>query len=221
MYSIGPADARAAALQQLAEIQEDPPIQRLALRHAGHADVAYDALQSTYYAIARLKNLEQIDNLRPYFCKVLIHEVYRELGQLGAALVEDFALVTEAGHGAVSLHPVSSPSIEDAVRIWLLAQCWFKRLADERDRLRAAVPARSGDPGRYRAVIYSAAEQVLRHGISGEPSDADSNGAFRAAYPEYFAQPDASANLLHQRFRRAREDLKALLQAVVRHDELT
>ena len=32
-------------------------------------------------------------------------------------------------------------------------------------------------------------------------SDVDSNDAFRAAYPEYFAQPGASANLLHQRFR--------------------
>ena len=53
-------------------------------------------------------------------------------------------------------------------------------------------------------MIYDSAEQVLRDGINGEPSDADSNDAFRAAYPEYFAQPGASANLLHQRFRRAR-----------------
>jgi len=73
----------------------------------------------------------------------------------------------------------------------------------------------------YRAVICDAAGQVLRDGINAEPNDADSNDAFRAAFPEYFAQPGASANLLHQRFRRAREDVKALLQAVVNRDELT
>ena len=66
-----------------------------------------------------------------------------------------------------------------------------------------------------------AGHAVSDDGINGEPSDADSNDTFRAAYPEYFAQPGAAANLLHQRFRRAREDVKALLQAVVRRDELT
>jgi len=70
-------------------------------------------------------------------------------------------------------------------------------------------------------VVCDAAGQVLRDGINGEPSDADTNPALRAAYPEYFAQPDASADLLHQRFRRARENVKALLQAVVSRDELT
>lgn len=83
------------------------------------------------------------------------------------------------------------------------------------------IPARSEDPRRYRIVIYHAAEQVLLDGLNGEASDADSNEAFRAAYPGYFAQPGASANLLHQRFRRAREDVKALLQEVVDRGELT
>ncbi len=70
-------------------------------------------------------------------------------------------------------------------------------------------------------MIYAAAEQVLRDAINEEPSEADTNDAFRAAYPEYFDQPGASANLSHQRFRRAREDVKALLQAVVSRDELS
>ena len=83
------------------------------------------------------------------------------------------------------------------------------------------MPTRSGNPALYRAAICTSAEGVLRDGINAEPSDADSNDAFRAAYPAYFAQPGASANLLHQRFRRAREDVKALLKAVVRRDELT
>ena len=95
-------------------------------------------------------------------------------------------------------------------------ESWLDRLHAQRACLKAAVPARSDDPVLYRALIYTSAEGVLRDGINAEPSDADSNDAFRAAYPEYFAQPGASANLLHQRFRRAREDVKALLQAVVR-----
>ena len=53
----------------------------------------------------------------------------------------------------------------------------------------------------------------MRDGIGGGPSDADSNDAFRAGYPECFNQPDCEANTLHQRFRRARDDVKALLQA--------
>jgi hypothetical protein len=91
----------------------------------------------------------------------------------------------------------------------------------QRDRLRAEVPARSDDPVRYRAVVCDAAGQVLRDGINGESSEADTNPALRAAYPEYFDQPDASPNTLHQRFGRARTDVRSLLQAVMSRDELT
>jgi hypothetical protein len=221
VHSIDPADILAAARQQLAEIREDPRIKGLALRHAGHPALAGDALQSAYYAVARLENLDQIKNLRAYFCKVLIREVHRERSQLGAALIDDFARVMETHQDDVGCHPTAPPSVDDAVCTSLQARVWLERFAARRDRLRADVPARSDDPGRYRAVVCDAARQVLGDGINGEPSDADSNDAFRAAYPEYFAQPDASADLLHQRFRRAREDVKALLQAVVSRDELT
>ena len=37
------------------------------------------------------------------------------------------------------------------------------------------VQARSDDPSRYRTVVYAAAEQVLRDGITGESSEADPN----------------------------------------------
>lgn len=221
MHSFDPANGPADTRQQLVTIREDPRIKRFALWHAGHPDLADDALQCAYYAVVRLKNLEQIENLRAYFCKVLIREIRRECSQLGAALVNDFPRVVETRHDAAGSHLASSPSIEDAVCISLQAQVWLERFAAQRDCLRARVSARSDDPVRYRAVICHAAEQVLRDGINAEPSDADSNGAFRATYPEYFAQPDASADLLHQRFRRAREDIKALLQAVVSHNELT
>jgi DNA-directed RNA polymerase specialized sigma24 family protein len=220
VHSIDPADTRPAALQQLAEIQEDPPIQRLALRYTGHPALARDGLQRAYYAMARLENLEQIQNLRAYFCKVLIREIYRERGQLGATLVDDFARVAEAHQDTAGCQP-SPPPVDETVCTSVQAQVWLERFAVQRECLRDAVPARSDDPTRYRTMICTAAEQVLREGINGEPSEADTNPVLRAAYPEYFDQPDASANTNHQRFRRAREDVKALLQTVVHRNELT
>jgi DNA-directed RNA polymerase specialized sigma24 family protein len=221
VHCIYPADILATARQQLAEILEDPRIRGLALRYAGHPALADDALQSTYYAIARLEHLEQIQNLRAYVCKVLIREVHRERNQVGAALVEDFARVAEAHQDAVGCHPASPVSVDDAVCTTLQAEVWLERFAAQRDRLRAGVPARSDEPDRYRAVVCDAAGQVLHDGINGESSLADTNPALRAAYPEYFDQPDASPNTLHQRFRRARTDVRSLLQAVVSRDELT
>jgi DNA-directed RNA polymerase specialized sigma24 family protein len=216
MHSSDPAEGLEAALRRLVAIREDPRIKRFALRYAGHPDLADDALQSAFYAMVRLKNLGQIKNLRAYFCKVLVREVHRARGQLGATLVDDFARVAEARQDRVS-----RPSIEDEVYASLRARSWLNRLAAGREALMAAVPARSDDPDRYRAVIFYAAEQVLRDGINGESSEGGTNPAFRTAYPEYFGQPDASLNTCHQRFRRARMDLRGLLQVVVRQDELS
>lgn len=217
MPTVNPADGMTPAHQRLLAILQDPWIKRFALRRAGHAEVAEDALQSAYYAMARLQNLEQIDNLHAYFCKVLVHQVYRERGQLGAALVEDFVSVAETRHDAAD----SRPSTEDAACSFLQVRAWLQQLADKRDRLIAAVPARSDDPARYRAVIYAAAKQVLRSVIDAEPSEADTNQAFQTAWPEYFGSPGAAPNTCHQRFRRARTDVRAMLQDVVPRDELT
>ncbi len=218
MSSIKPADPPAAARQQLTEIREDPRIKRLALRYAGHSDLADDALQRTYYALVQLKNLDEIENLRAYFRTVLIREIHRERNQLGAALVEDFTRVVETCQGAGT--PVSPLPIDDSVGFSLQARSWLERLANERHGLLAGIPARSDDPVRYRAVIYAAAEQVLRDGINAEPSDADTNDAFRAAYPGYFDRSDCPVNTRHQRFCRARDDVRELLQVVVSRDEL-
>ena len=224
MSSIQPADPvatarqRLAALQHLTEIREDPRIKRLARRYAGDPALADDALQRTYYALAQLKNLEQITNLPAYFRKVLVRQVHRERGQLAATLVEDFTRLVEARQDAGG--PVTPPSIEDTVGFSLQARSWLERLANGRDGLRAGVPARSDDPVRYRVVIYVAAEQVLRDGINAESSDADTDQAFRAAYPDYFDQLGCLPNTLYQRFHRARDDVKHLLQAIVSRNEL-
>jgi DNA-directed RNA polymerase specialized sigma24 family protein len=219
--SIDTADSLTAAHQQLVTIREDPRMRSLAIWHAGHPDLADDALQSAYYAVARLKNLDEIENLRAYFRKVLIREVYRERGQLGATLVDNFVRMAEARQDAVGCDRASPPCVEAAVCLSLQAKSWLQRLADRRDILLAEVPARSDDPVRYRGVIFGAAEQVLRDGINAEPSEADANPALRVAYPEYFDQPDASRDTCNQRFCRARTDVRQLLQAVVSRDELS
>jgi hypothetical protein len=64
-------------------------------------------------------------------------------------------------------------------------------------------------------------DQVLRDGINGEPVETDTSNALQAAYAEFFAEPGVSADLLHQRFRRARLDVRALLKAIVDRNELT
>lgn len=221
MDSIDPEEIRAAALKQLAEILVDPRTKGLALRYAGNPALAGDALQNTYFALARLEYLAQIVKLRAYVRKVLIREIRRERNQLGAALVNDFVRVVEAHQETAGCRPAPPPAVDDMAYTSLQAQVWLERFAAQREGLRDAVPARSDEPARYRTVICTAAEQVLRDGINGEPSDADTNDALRAAYPEYFDQSDAAPNTLHQRFRRAREDVRALLQTVVSRDELT
>lgn len=220
MLSTYPADRLADARRQLMEIRMDPGMQKFARRKAGDPDMADDALQSAYCAVLRVEHLDQVEDLRAYFARVLIHEVYRERGQLRTALVDDFDRVAEERLGAIGCHRTPPPSVQDAVCISLQGGSWLKRLADERRDLLASVPARSRDSGRYRAVIYAAAEQILRAGISGDVSEADTNDTLRASYPEYFQQPDAAPNTCDQRFCRARVDIRALLRRVVSHDEL-
>ena len=101
----------------------------------------------------------------------------------------------------------------------LQARALLKRFAARNYYLREEVPGRSGEPDRYRGVIVTVAEQVLRDAIDDRASQADSDDAFRAAYPEWFDQPGATADTHHRRFRRARLDVRHVLQAGVR-DEL-
>jgi hypothetical protein len=97
---------------------------------------------------------------------------------------------------------------------------WCGRLAARREGLRAAVPARSTDPERYADLILVIAERRLRACIAGDDSQADSNEALRAAYPEWFAEPGCRPNTCDQRFSRARADVRDVLKAVVTRDEL-
>jgi DNA-directed RNA polymerase specialized sigma24 family protein len=208
--------------QDLLAIRHGPQVGRVALRWAGTPDLAEDILQAAYCGLAALKHPERIDNLHAYFLKALKNEASRlyAAGRVTPVENPEDALVPDR-HGTAVCGSAPVRPLDELVGFSLQAQSWLKRIGDDRDCLLDAVPARSDDPARYRAVIYATAEQVLRDGINGEPSDADSNDAFRAAYSQFFAQPGAAANLLHQRFRRARIDVKALLKAIIDRDELT
>ena len=81
-------------------------------------------------------------------------------------------------------------------------------------------PGARTDPGRYRDLIVAVSEQVLRAILGGDVSEADSNEALRAAYPEWFGQNGRADNNAHQRLSRARADVRDLLKAVVSRDEL-
>jgi DNA-directed RNA polymerase specialized sigma24 family protein len=208
---------------RLLAIRQDPQVIGLAYKWARDPYLAEDALQIAYYKVATVTHPERIDNLYAYFLTVLKNEITALHAQHQKTTPrENPGAALEPGpHATVVCGPAPSRPVDDLVRTSLLAGSVRARLTVRRLSLLASIPARSEDPCRYRIVIYHAAEQVLLDGLNGEASDADSSDAFRGAYPEYFAQPGASANLLHQRFRRAREDVKALLQAVVDRDELT
>lgn len=212
MDTTDPAARLAAARSRLLEIWQDPQVRGYARRCAGDHDVADDALQNTYYVIARLKHLAEIENLKAYFYRVLGHEIGHELGNRREVLVEDFARVAEDQHSDTRATDETSAGLEDAACVSV--QFWYLRrqLLAARDNLLDSVPARSADRGRYRTVIYATAEQILSAGVKGESSEADGVEALRAAYPEYLAQPGASANGLHQRLLRARGDVRSLLQ---------
>ena len=223
MENIGNSGGSPDFQQGLLAFRNDPRIRSFVRKLAGEdRDLAEDLWQAALCAAARVKHPERIDDRRAYFITVLKHEAYRLYALCRATPVENPETALVPGqHGALVCGPAPARPVDETACTSVQAESWLDRLHAQRHCLQAAVPTRSGNPALYRAAICTSAEGVLRDGINAEPSDADSNDAFRAAYPAYFAQPGASANLLHQRFRRAREDVKALLKAVVRRDELT
>ncbi len=201
--------------RELVAIWLDPDVRRLAVRRTGDPDLAEDALLAAVVAVARAGDRARIEDLKAYFCRVLINEVYHLLGQLAPARPYDpatLAAMSDAGTSA-------PPSGEQAVTR-LLVQTGLERFRAERAQLRAAVPGRSPQPGRYRDLIVQTAEHVLRTALDGNVSWADCNEALQAALPDWFGQPGSAKNTCHKHLSRARRDVQDLLRAVVSRDEL-
>lgn len=207
--------------RRLSEIRQDPQVISLAFRWAGHRELAEDALQTAYYRVASVQHPERIVNLRAYYLRTLKNEITGLYSpRQPVLLVDDLETLNPPQPGSALYGPADEPAVDDKACSTLQTEIWLKRHADQCDRLNAAIPARSADPARYRQVIYAAAKQVLLGHLSLEPNDPDFPKAIRAAYPEYFDQPGAAPNTLHQRISRARDDIKALLRAIIKPDEL-
>ena len=206
--------------QDLLAIRNDPGVRSLALRRARDPELAEDALQASYCAVARVANPAAIRNLRAYFCRVLLREVHRLRGQLGATLMEDFTSVADAYQGRSGGNLPARRPLAETVSTHLLAEAWLEPFAARRQKLADDMPGRSPDPRRYRDVIVNVAERVLCRIITEEISDADYNTALSTAYPEWFDEPGCAENTRHQRFRRAREDVRALLRRIISRGDL-
>ena len=200
---------------ELLAVWQDPEVKRLAARRAGDADLAQDALLAAVAAVARVSDLARIENLKAYFCRVLINEVYRLHGQLAATRPCDPATLA-----AMSDAGTSAPASDQKAVTRLLARAWLDQLRTERVKLLAAVPGRSCQPARYRDLIVQTAEHILRTAMDGNVSWADCNEALQAALPDWFGQPGSAENTCHKHLSRARRDVQDLLKAVVSRDEL-
>ena len=204
---------------ELARIRQDPQIWRLALRRAGSRDLAEDALQETFYSVARVKDPGRIENLRAFFCRALINQISHLRGQLNPIPVEDPEMLEGTRQQGGRVHAVTRPVNETAV--WLqLTAAWRKRFHRERRRLMAMVPERSSDPRRYREVIVATAAKILHATVDGHMNWTDSDDALRAAYPDWFDEPGCTRDTNYQRLSRARREMRVLLMAVVSRDEL-
>ena len=212
-------DGQSEFLRRLVEIQQDPQVRGLARRESGNLDLAEDAMQEAFYAVAKVKNPEEIENLRAYFCRVLVRESHRLRGQLGAYPVDDVSVVADARQ--VMLVSQAPAPVDETVIDGFRKRKLHERFTARRAYLVRNVPGRSTDPARYRNLIVSVAEHVLLAGASGDISDADGNLALSAAYPEWFVGEGCAVANGHQRFSRARADVCRILRLIVSRSELS
>jgi DNA-directed RNA polymerase specialized sigma24 family protein len=205
---------------ELARIRQDPQIWRLAMRRAGSRELAEDALQETYYSVARVKDPGHIENLRAFFCRALINQISHLRGQLNPIPVEDPEVLVGTRPENGQILAAAARPVDEAAAWRQLAATWRKRFRLERERLKALVPKRSSDPRRYREVIVAAAAKILHAAADGSVNWADSDDVLRAAYPDWFDEPGCTRDTYYQRLGRARREMQVLLMAVVGRDEL-
>jgi DNA-directed RNA polymerase specialized sigma24 family protein len=213
-----PDDSRSDYLERLAVIREDPQVKKHAHRRAGDPELAKDALQEAYYAMAKM-DPEQIEDPRKYFCTVVSHTAYRLRGQLRAAAVDDPAGLVDACGRKLGGEPLP-PTFDEAVHTSMVADNWRERLAMNYATLASDVPGRSPDPERYRSAVAAVSKEILDAILAGDFRDTDLNLVLRATYPEWFAQRCVAISNIHQRLARARGDIRRLLTTVISRDEL-
>jgi hypothetical protein len=194
---------------ELASIASDPGMYRHARRVAG--ELAGDALQETWYAVAQAGSREPIGNLGGYFYRTLVNISRRMRAEIAqqATPVDDPAAASAARRG----RDQATASAESIALPRLLAAARRERLRRCRPELLRKIPACSPDPDRYQDVILAAAERMLAD--EGPASRAEINAALTATYPEWFDAPDGTPANTYQRRCRARESIRQVLAAVI------
>lgn len=213
-------DGSADFQRQVQEILQDPKLIASAVRRAGHRDLADDALQSAYLHIISVEHPENIRNLRSYCYTTVANEIRALYTLPRPVLVEDVETHTSPQPSPALYGPACERAVADQACTTAQTQVWLNRHAARHDELISTIPARSTDQARYREVIYAAAKQAFLDHLSLEPNDPAFPEVLKEVYPEYFDDPGAAPNTLHQRISRARDDITAVLQKIIKREEL-
>lgn len=208
--------------QELARIAADPEMFRLAVRRAGCRELAKDAMQETARAIVERKSPEAIENLRAFFYVALIREIDHQLGRPAAIPDADISLTSDRHQSRTSLSAQQPAPVEGAAQLRIVADRVLAVLERERarDGLTSLIPARSGDPGRYRSAIVWAAKTIFALLVEGYVTAPDWNAILKSAYPQWCDEPGLAPDARDQRLSRARRDVQQLLRTVLSRDEL-
>ena len=97
-------------LHQLLEIRQDPKVIRLAIKWAGHRELAEDALQTAYYRVASVQDPERILNLRAYFLRTLKNEITGLYSVRQPVLLDDLEALTPPQPGPALYGPACRTS---------------------------------------------------------------------------------------------------------------
>jgi hypothetical protein len=206
--------------RQVQEILQDPKVIAFAVRRVGR-ELAKDVLQSAYLHIISVQHPEDIRNLRSYCFTTVANEIRALYALSRPVLVDDVETLTSPQPSPALYGPVPERAVADQACTAAQTQVWLDRHAARRGELIPKIPARSTDPARYREVIYATAKPVILGHPSLEPNDPAFPDVLKKVYPEYFDDPAAAPNTLHQRISRARDDITAILQEIIKRDELS
>lgn len=210
-------------LARIAAIAADPETFRRAVRRAGSRELAEDAIQETVRAIAERKSPEAIENLEGFFYVTLIHIIDHQLGRPAAIPDADISLTSDRHQSRNSLAAPQQPApVEGDAHLRVLARAVLAALESERarDGLASLIPARSGDPGRYRSAMVWAAKTIFALLVEGYVTAPDWNAILKTAYPQWCDEPGLAPDARDQRLSRARRDVQQLLRSVLSREEL-
>lgn len=204
----------------LARVAQDPEIRRYAERRAGSRELAEDAIQETYWAVARVKNPQTIRDLRAFFRTAVAREISHQRGRSIPAPIDDIATTIDLHRNYASSSSSVPPSVDSEVALRMLGEELLACLDRHRNQLMASVPRRSPDQRRYGTAIIVVARKILSLLLDGPVSQADWNAILKSEYPQWCDEPDLTRDAIDQRLNRARRDVQLLLRQIARKTNL-